>query len=100
MTKIASAGFPAVLVMTGQIGIPHLPVTEPTHDVLEDVASDHGLADLVFEPMQAAMSDQAWELYAPLMAPILSNHFVSTPLSKLTYFGKFQLIVSSPWQTQ
>ena len=48
---------------------------------------------------------QAWELYAnrriyaPPMPPILPNHFVSTPLSKLTYFGKFWLIVSSPWQT-
>ena len=31
--------------------------------------------------------------------PILPNHFVSTPLSKLTCFGKFRLIVSSPWQT-
>ena len=31
-----------------RIGLPHLPVTEPTHDVLEDVASVHGLAEFVF----------------------------------------------------
>ena len=31
-----------------RIGLPHLPVTEPTPDVLEDVASVHGLADFVF----------------------------------------------------
>ena len=49
---------------------------------------------------------QAWELYAnrriyaPPMAQILPNHFVSTPLSKLTYFRKFRLIVSLSWQTR
>ena len=32
---------------------------EPTHDVLKDVTLEHGSANLVFEPMQAAMSDGA-----------------------------------------
>ena len=36
-----------------------LPVTETTHGLLEDRASDHSLTDLVFELMQAAMSDGA-----------------------------------------
>ena len=36
-----------------------LPITETTHDLLEDVASDQGLTDLVFEHIQAAMSDGA-----------------------------------------
>ena len=56
---LSSADFPAVPVPAGRIDIPHLPATEPTHDVLKDVTSEHGLADLVFEPMQPAMSDGA-----------------------------------------
>ena len=44
---LSSAGFPAAPVTAGRIGIPHLPAAEPTHDVLKDVTSEHGLADLV-----------------------------------------------------
>ena len=70
----SSAGFSAVLVPMGQIGIPHLPVTETTHDLFEDLASDHRLAHLAFKLMQAAMSDGAEGVDgASALGPVISR---------------------------
>ena len=45
-------------ILTGNINVPHLPAADPTPKVLLDATSEHGLADLVFEPFRAAMNEE------------------------------------------